>query len=100
MTAKKRTKKRDACAKLLFCQSKPIAFLPFSLPTPSSLLKLPNYGLCIKVGTGQGDGDIGTRVWGLGDARRRTWGHQVWDAGTCGTGTWGRQIQGRRGRGM
>ena len=24
---------------------------------------------------------------GLGDARRRTWGHQVWDAGTCGTGT-------------
>ena len=23
----------------------------------------------------------------LGDARRRTWGHQVWDAGTCGTGT-------------
>ena len=29
-----------ARAKLLFCQSKPIAFLPFSLP--SSLLKLPN----------------------------------------------------------
>ena len=27
---------------LLFCQSKPIAFLPFSLPSPSSLLKLPN----------------------------------------------------------
>ena len=22
--------------------------------------------LCIKVGRGQGDGDIGTRVWGLG----------------------------------
>ena len=31
-------------------------------------------GLCIKVGRGQGDGDIGTRVWGLGtwDARRGT----------------------------
>ena len=28
--------------------------------------------LCIKVGRGQGDGDIGTRVWGLGDARRGT----------------------------
>ena len=45
--------------------------------------------LCIKVGQGQGDGEIGTRVvWGLGtwDTRRRTWGHQVWDAGTCGTG--------------
>ena len=33
-------KKRDARAKLLFCQSNPIAFLPFSLPSPSSLLKL------------------------------------------------------------
>ena len=29
---------RDARAKLLFCQSKPIAFLPFLLPSPSSLL--------------------------------------------------------------
>ena len=36
VTAKKcTTKKRDPRAKLLFCQSKPIAFLP------SSLLKLP-----------------------------------------------------------
>ena len=34
-------KKRDARAKLLFCQSKPIAFLPFALPSPSSLLELP-----------------------------------------------------------
>ena len=31
-------KKRDARAKLLFYQSKPIAFLPLSLPSPSSLL--------------------------------------------------------------
>ena len=38
VTAKKCTKKRDARAKLLFCQSKPIAFLPFSLTSPSSLL--------------------------------------------------------------
>ena len=37
--------------------------------------------LCIKLGRGQGDGDKGTRVWGLG-----TWGHQVWDTGRCGTG--------------
>ena len=43
-TAKKCTKKRDARAKLLFYQSKPIAFLPFSLTSPSSLLKLP-FGL-------------------------------------------------------
>ena len=31
--------------------------------------------LCIKVGRGQGDGDIGTRLWGLGglgDSRRGT----------------------------
>ena len=41
MTAKKCTKKRDARAKLLFCESKPIDFLPFSLTSPSSLLKLP-----------------------------------------------------------
>ena len=34
---------------------------------------------------------MGTRVWGLGDARLGTWGHQVWDAGL--------QTQGRRGRG-
>ena len=40
-TANKSTKKRDARAKLLFCQSKPITLLPFSFPSPSSLLKLP-----------------------------------------------------------
>ena len=34
--------KRDARAELLFCQSKPIAFLPFLLPSSSSFLKLPN----------------------------------------------------------
>ena len=39
--AEKCTKKRDARAKLLFCLSKPIAFLPFSLPSPSPLCKLP-----------------------------------------------------------
>ena len=38
-TAEKCTKKRDARAKLLFCLSKPIAFLPFPLPAPSSLHK-------------------------------------------------------------
>ena len=38
LTAKKCTEKRDARAKLLFCQSKPIAFLPFSLRSTSSLL--------------------------------------------------------------
>ena len=36
-------KKRDARAKLLFCQSKPIAFLPFLLPSPSSSPKLSSY---------------------------------------------------------
>ena len=41
MTAKKCTKTRDARAKLLFCQSKPIAFLPCALTSPSLLLKLP-----------------------------------------------------------
>ena len=41
MTAKKCTKKRDARAKLLFCQFKPIAFVTFPLPSPSSDLKVP-----------------------------------------------------------
>ena len=53
--------------------------------------------LCIKVGRGQGDGDIGTRVWGLGtwgratrDLRTSSMGRgDVWDgdAGTSNTGT-------------
>ena len=37
-TAKKCTDKCNARAKLLFCQPKPIAFLPFLLPSPSTLL--------------------------------------------------------------
>ena len=40
VTAKKCTKKHDARAELLFCQSKPITFLPFSLMSPSLLAKL------------------------------------------------------------
>ena len=50
--AKKCTKKRDARAKLLFCQSKPISivFLPFMLPllSSSSFLMLPivHKGVC------------------------------------------------------
>ena len=40
-----------------------------------------------KSGTGTRGRGHGMRVWGLGDARLGTWGHQVWDAGTCGTGT-------------
>ena len=39
------------------------------------------YGLCIKVGRGQGDGDIGTRVWGLG-----TWGRETRDLRTSSMG--------------
>ena len=40
VTARKCTKMRDARAELLFRQSKPIAVLPFSLRSPSSLLKV------------------------------------------------------------
>ena len=40
-TATKCAKKRDARKKLLFCQSKPIALLPFSWLSPLSLLQLP-----------------------------------------------------------
>ena len=41
MTIKKCTQRRVARAKLLFCLSKAIAFLPSSLTSASSLLKLP-----------------------------------------------------------
>ena len=40
-TAKEWTKKLDARAEMLFCKSKPIAFLPLSLPSPSLFLKIP-----------------------------------------------------------
>ena len=62
-------------------------------------------GLCIKVGRGQGDGDMGTRVWGLGDPRLGdprlgTWERETRDLGTSSMGRWdaGLQTQGRRGR--
>ena len=42
MTAKKCTKKRDARAKIVVLLTKPIVFLKFSLPSPSSDLKVPN----------------------------------------------------------
>ena len=38
-------------------------------------------GLCVKVGRGQGDGDIGTRLWGLG-----TWGREMRDLRTSSMG--------------
>ena len=41
MTAKKCTKKRDARAKIVVLLINPIAFLKFSLPSPSSDLKVP-----------------------------------------------------------
>ena len=42
-------KMRDAHAKLFFGQSKPIAFLPFLLPLPFSLLKFPNIIISIEL---------------------------------------------------
>ena len=52
-------KKCDARAKLLFCQSKHIAFVPFSLLLPSSLLKFPN---CQLVRKEEGMG-VGRECW-------------------------------------
>ena len=46
-TAKKFTKKRDAGAKLLFCYLNLLLFLPFSLPSALSLLKVPIVGIQI-----------------------------------------------------
>ena len=64
-----------------------LAYAGLRLTTQEKFHKHTTFGLYIKLGRGQGDGGIGTPVWGLGDTRRGTWGHQEWDAGTCGTGT-------------
>ena len=74
MTVKECTKKRDARKKLLFCQSKPIAFLPFSLTSPPSLLSKfsilvtgpedPKYGA-----RGREILHLGTRDEGLEDVK-------------------------------
>ena len=52
VTAEKCTKKNDARAELLFCHSKPVAYLSFSLTSPSSVLKLPDG--CYKDAQGNG----------------------------------------------
>ena len=44
-------------------------------------LALTFFGLCIKVRRGQGDGDVRTRVWGLG-----TWGCETRDLRTSSMG--------------
>ena len=56
-TAKNPTKKHDARAKLLFCQCKPNAFLPFSLTSLSSFLKLQI------VSNGTGTRSSKWRIW-------------------------------------
>ena len=61
--------------------------LPESVGCHSSWLKepwehkRPINDMRIKVGRGQGDGDIGTRVWGLG-----TWGRETRDLRTSSMG--------------
>ena len=60
--------------------------------------------LCIKVGRGQGDGNIGTRVWGLGiweretrDLRTSSMGHgDVWDGEAGTSNTWTRDVNNYR----
>ena len=53
----------------------------FSMISRSSRHKDWSRGLCIKVGGGQGDWDIGTRVWGLA-----TWGGETKDLGSSNMG--------------
>ena len=52
---------------------------------------MTSFGLCIKLGRGQGEGDIGTRVWGLVTRGRET--------RDLGTSSMGRGDAGTRGRG-
>ena len=57
--------------------------MPLASQSPYSIIvySVANYRLCIKVGRGQGDGDVGTRVWGLG-----TWGCETRDLRTSSMG--------------
>ena len=92
MTAKKGTIKRDARAELLFCQSKPIAFFSFSLPLPSSLLKLPNIVMSRPGRSYYPDGQLcrgltkerivkgsscGAGVWRRKGIKARSWGNSA-----------------------
>ena len=62
---------------------------------------MTSFGLCIKLGRGQGEGDIGTRVWGLVTRGRETrdLGTSSMERGDVWDGDAGRQIQGRGGSG-
>ena len=61
--AKKCTKMCDAHAKLFFGQSKPIAFLPFLLPSPFSLLKFPNIIISIELRLAMPNTIVGNEIW-------------------------------------
>ena len=71
VTAKKCAKRRDARAKLFFCQSKLIGSLPFSLPSPSSLFKvhsiqgMQNADTCTHRDYGMWDAGCGMGITGL-----------------------------------
>ena len=62
---------------------------------------MTSFGLCIKLGREQGEGDIGTRVWGLVTRGRgtRDLGTSSMERGDVWDGDAGRQIQGRGGSG-
>ena len=63
---------------------------------------MTSFRLCIKLGRGQGDGDIGTRMWGLVTRGRETraLGTSSIGRGDLWDGDAGGQIQGRGGRRM
>ena len=63
---------------------------------------IPFTWLCIKLGRGQGDGDTGTRLWGLVTRGRETkeLGTSSMGRGDVWDGDARRQIQGSGGRGM
>ena len=81
-----------------------LSYQPGKIPGPQLLMTTlitTNLWLCIKLGQGQGDGDIETRVWGpgtlgtqdegLGDIKWGTWGHVGWGCCKWNIGTWGTQ---------
>ena len=73
--------KSNTFASVWKCNKQPITLLSVLSKVNERLAHRQFVRLCIKVGQGQGDGDMGTHVWGFG-----TWGYESRDLGTSSMG--------------
>ena len=94
--------KSNTFASVWKCNNQPISLLPVLSKVNERLAHRQFVRLCIKVGQGQGDGDMGTHVWEFGTSgcESRDLGTSRMGRGDMWDGDVGRQKQGRRGCGM